>query len=165
MKILMIGNKVSGKTTYMTSAYGAMQELTNDFSIRACDKMDHNLFRKQYDALKILGKYPPATLKRSTYELELFYKGNSVQVFEWKDFNGGVVDETITNNATLLANDINDSDGILLFFDGLELKNKSRETRIRRIISLLTHNLRSIEESFYFYHYYKVGSYRIKNGK
>ncbi|GHT35841.1 hypothetical protein FACS189434_14070 [Bacteroidia bacterium] len=150
MKILMIGNKSSGKTTYMMSSYGHLQRnITGGFTVKTVDSSDHSSFVNQYNALKISGAYPPATMKRSSYNLNLFYNGNNVHSFEWNDFNGGIIDERVTENTSILKNDMASSDGLMLFFDAVELKNNTLETRVRQIIRLIASNLKSIEKDYF----------------
>ena len=150
MKILMIGNKSSGKTTYMTSSYGHLQrDITGGFTIKMIHGIDNSSFIAQYNALKTSGVYPPATMKRSSYKFNLFYNGNSVHSFQWNDFNGGIIDERVTENTSILKKDMEDSDGLMLFFDALELKKNTLETRIRQIIRLIAQNLKSIERSYF----------------
>ena len=150
MKMLMIGNKSSGKTTYMTSSYGHLQrDITGGFTIKAVENIDHNSFVAQYKALKTSGVYPPATMKRSSYNLNLFYNGNNVHSFQWNDFNGGIIDERVTQNTSILKKDMAESDGLMLFFDAVELKKNTLETRMRQIIRLIAQNLKSIERSYF----------------
>lgn len=146
----MIGNKSSGKTTYMTSAYGHLQrDITGGFTIKTVDNIDHNSFVAQYNALKTSGIYPPATMKRSSYNFNLYYNGNNVHSFQWNDFNGGIIDERVTENASFLKKDMENSDGLMLFFDAVELKNNTLETRVRQIIRLIAQNLKNIERQYY----------------
>ncbi|MFI3305298.1 MAG: hypothetical protein R3Y68_02150 [Rikenellaceae bacterium] len=148
MNILMIGNKDSGKTTYMTSAYGSMQSLSDSFSIHT-DSISHKLFVEQYNSMRGNGVYPPATLRRNSFDFHLKYNGNTVHNFTWNDFNGGVISERSTENEKLLVHDIHCSDGLMLFFDAQQLKNNSIATKVREIIRLLAKNLKSIERPYY----------------
>jgi hypothetical protein len=122
----MIGNKSSGKTTYMTSTYGHLQKnITGGFTIRTVEDIDHSAFISQYHNLKANGIYPPATMKRNSYDLNLYYNGKNVHSFKWNDFNGGIIDERVTENASILKKDMEVSDCLMIFFYSFEFKNKT----------------------------------------
>lgn len=146
---LMIGNKESGKTTSMISAYGKLSHHgVNGFRIESPDKATMSEFNSMYDDLKN-GDYPLATQKRSCYSFDLYYKGTVVHKFEWKDFYGGIINETVTENSSILKDDMLSSSGMMIFFDAEKLYNNSIDTKVRRIIHLISQNFRSIEKPYF----------------
>ncbi|MBN1187322.1 MAG: hypothetical protein JXB49_33905 [Bacteroidales bacterium] len=149
MKILMIGNSLSGKTTYMGSAYGLLQNSICGFTIKCSDKTDHTWLLKIHNSLLNSNKYPLATDKRNEYNFNLNFRGTPILAFKWRDFNGGVINETGKDSA-LLAKDIKESEGVMLFFEADALyKNQNNRTRVRKICNLLAENLESIETPFF----------------
>lgn len=146
---LMIGNKESGKTTSMISAYGKLSNHgVNGFKIESPDKATTSEFNSMYDDLKN-GDYPLATQKRNSYLFDLYYKGAVVHKFEWKDFYGGIINETVTESSRILKDDMLSSSGMMIFFDAVKLYNNSIDTKVRRIIHLISQNFRSIEKPYF----------------
>lgn len=146
---IMIGNKESGKTTSMVSAYGRLSTHgVNGFKISSPDKAVTTELDSMFEDLR-KGDYPLATQKRSIYSFDLFYNNRVVHKFEWKDFYGGVIDESATESSQVLKEDMKSSSGLMLFFDSEKLYNNSIDTKVRRIIHLISQNFRSIEKPFF----------------
>lgn len=145
----MLGNTESGKTTYMSSAYGLLQTPVYGFTVRAIDNSTHSWLTHLYNDLLTHNVYPIPTDKRSTYAFNLFYQGKSIIKFEWKDVRGGIIDET-SSEAKEFIKDINKSDALMMFFEGNSLlKNISTRTRLRRICNLIINNLDDIDDDYY----------------
>lgn len=146
---LMIGDKESGKTTSMISAYGKLSHHgVNGFRIESPDKGTSSEFKSMYNDLKD-GVYPLATQKRSSYSFDLYYKGDIVQKFEWKDFYGGIINETSTESSRILKDDMLSSSGMMIFFEATKLYNNTIDSKVRRIIHLISQNFRSIEKPYF----------------
>lgn len=146
---LMIGNKESGKTTSMVGAYGRLSKHgVNGFKIESPDQSTTSELNSMYDDLKS-GDYPLATQKRNVYLFDLLYKGSVVHKFEWKDFYGGIINESLTESAQALKDDMVSSSGMMIFFDAEKLYNNSIDTKVRRIIHLISQNFRSIEKPYF----------------
>lgn len=140
MKILMIGNKDSGKTTYMASAFGRLYDGVAGFRI-GTDRETKRWYERLYDLIES-GGYPDATDKRESHYFQLDYRGESVLGFEWMDYHGGVIGEL---DAGQFMRDIDRADGVMLFFDADALYHgDQRAHRLRRILSLLTQKLGSV---------------------
>lgn len=141
MKILMVGNKESGKTTYMASAFGLLASGIEGFNIE-CDYTTRNWFEKLYQAVKN-GKYPVASDKRDEFFFKLSCFGTNVLDFSWIDYNGGVIREM---DADKLMTDIKECDGVMLFFDAVALRDNAASIhQLRRILTLLSKKLGEIE--------------------
>lgn len=141
MKILMVGNKESGKTTYMASTFGQLASGIEGFNIE-CDYSTRNWFEKLYQAVQN-GKYPVASDKRDEFFFKLSCFGKNVLDFSWIDYNGGVIREM---DADKLMTDIKECDGVMLFFDAVALRDNSASThQLRRILTLLSKKLGEIE--------------------
>ena len=137
MNILMIGNKESGKTTYMASAFGLLEGGGADFYIRT-DTSSKAWLKKLYSRIR-KGNYPDATDKRASYEFELFYNQTKVIDFNWIDYNGGIITEQSIDN---LLTDINQSDGMMIFLDAEALwRNNIFVHKFRRIFALINSHL------------------------
>lgn len=149
IKILMLGNTQSGKTTYMSSAYSFLQKPVYGFSVKSKDKHVHKWFLRLYDNIRSENIYPSPTDKKSSYEFNLYYHGTPILPFEWKDFKGGIID-TSGNDINDLVDDIKKSDAIMMFFEGdALLKNERSRTRLRRVCNLINHNLSDIDDLFF----------------
>lgn len=145
MKILMIGNKESGKTTYMASAFGMLNDGVSGFYINT-DTPTKQWFQRLYKQIDS-GYYPDATDKRGSYHFQLYYNQRSVLDFDWIDYNGGIITDTSIEN---LKKDIDSADGMLIFLDSEALLNNDIAThRFRRIIALISEKLES-EDSLLF---------------
>ena len=134
MKILMIGNKNSGKTTYMTSSYGLLRDGKFGFTVSAESDIDSMLINN-FCLLRDSGKYPSPSSSRQVYEFVLSYSGKPILNFEWLDYYGGIINDTKTNE---LPNDIEGADAAMLFVEGKALLQNDREvTQLRRILYLI----------------------------
>lgn len=144
MKILMIGNENSGKTTYMASSYGLMKEGKFGFYIRADDDTDV-LLSKLYDGIKN-GDYPLASDKRRSFEFNLYYYQQPVLSFEWLDYYGGVINEAKSEQ---LMTDMDEADAVMLFIEADALLHNNRKvTQLRRILYLIGKKLMEVNHFF-----------------
>ena len=143
-KILMIGNKDSGKTTYMASAYGILKNGKFGFSVFGDDGSDAWLMNL-YNQIKV-GKYPIPTDKRSQFDFDLYYYQHKVLSFEWVDYFGGVITESKSEQ---LESDIDDADAIMIFLEASALlENQKSVTQFRRIQYLITNKLVEMDRHF-----------------
>ena len=141
MKIMMIGNKESGKTTYMASAFGLLENGQNGFYLKT-DASSNQWFKKLYHAIE-QGQYPNPSDKRDRHQFELYHHQKKILDFEWVDYYGGVITES---SATTLTEDIESADGMILFFETPALlENKPSLHQFRRILSLITKKLTEID--------------------
>lgn len=141
MKILMIGNKESGKTTYMASAFGMLNHGVDDFHINT-DEATRSWYQRLFNSI-LEGDYPRASDKRDSHKFKLACLGKNVLDFEWIDYNGGIIK---TIDANELMKDINSCDGTMLFFDADALSRNSPSVhQVRRILSLITEKLGNIK--------------------
>ena len=80
MKIVMLGHSGVGKTSYMYSMYGAMQNPYNGFTLSTQDQPDHNRFLNIYRNI-IKGRYPNPTDQSEEYNFWLnFNNYNDINV-------------------------------------------------------------------------------------
>ena len=145
MKILMIGNKESGKTTYMASAFGVLNDGISGFYIHT-DNTTKEWFQRLYRQIGN-GYYPDYTDKRGSYHFQLYHNQRSVLDFDWIDYNGGVITDTSIEN---LKTDIDSADGMMIFLDAEALLNNDIVThRFRRIIALTSGKLESDDSALF----------------
>lgn len=145
MNILMLGNKDSGKTTYMSSAFGLMEKGVSGFFIKT-DTSSREWFHKLFQAIS-RGEYPSATDKRNSYEFSLYYNQKKILDFNWIDYNGGVITEKSIDH---LGEDIEKSEGMMIFLEAEALwKNQMFVHRFRRIVSLITQKLEKGEQPLF----------------
>lgn len=145
MKILMIGNKESGKTTYMASAFGLLNDGVDNFHIDA-DQTTREWYQRLFKSIRS-GGYPLASDKRESHRFKLKCLGKEVLDFEWIDYNGGIIR---TIDADDLMNDIDTCDGVMLFFDSIALyKNESFKSQVRRILTLIAQKLTNFSDPLF----------------
>lgn len=143
-KILMIGNKNSGKTTYMTSSYGLLKGGKFGFYVHADEDTDMHL-NKLYTSIQ-QGEYPAPTDKRDSFNFDLYYYHQQILSFEWLDYYGGVINESKSEQ---LQNDIDDADAIMLFIEAPTLlHNQKSITQLRRILYLISNKLINTKRFF-----------------
>ena len=147
MKIVMLGNTNVGKTTYMASLYGLMQQRIEGFSLKAANNGDGSRLLDLATAIS-LGKYPSPTAQRGEYDFSLQYQGKEVLSFCWADYRGGAIREKgeSSEQAKLLINDLREADGIMMFCDCDALARKDfRSSEIRRMTSLIAQAMQNVE--------------------
>lgn len=145
----MVGNEQSGKTTYMSSAYGLLQTPIYGFTVRANDISTHSWLNHLYNGLRTHNLYPAPTDKRTAYEFNLLYQEQPIITFEWKDNRGGIINEKSIQIKEFI-DDITNSDAVMMFFEGNALLNNiSSRSRLRRICSLIVSNLEDINDDYY----------------
>lgn len=142
MKILMVGNKESGKTTYMACSFGLFEGGVKNFFVETDDD-SKKWFQRLFSSIK-QGDYPDPTDKRQNYNLKLYHKTQKILDFEWVDYNGGIITET---NVKDFKKDIDSSDGIMIFLEAQALwKNRPSVHKLRRIISLIQEHLENYDK-------------------
>lgn len=146
MKIVMLGNTGVGKTTYMASLYGMMQQRIKGFSLKAVNSSDHTGLLELAKTISH-GRYPFATDQRSEYDFTLQYQGKEILQFCWSDYRGGAIVESQTSTqAQALVQDLQGADGIMMFCDGQALtQGNVRASEIRRMTTLVTQALQTVE--------------------
>lgn len=142
MKILMVGNKESGKTTYMAGSFGLLERGIENFFVDT-DADSKQWFRRLFNSLKN-GDYPSPTDKRQNYSIKFYHKTQKILDFEWVDYNGGVITEA---NVEKFKQDMDSSDGIMIFLEAHALwKNRPSVHKLRRIISLIQEHLENYDK-------------------
>lgn len=142
MKILMVGNKDSGKTTYMTASFGKLEGGVENFFVDTDDD-SKQWFQQLFRSIKN-GGYPSPTDKRHNYNLSLYYRTQKILDFEWVDYHGGVTTE---KDVASFKEDINSSAGIMIFLEAQALwQNCPFVHKLRRIISLIQEHLENYDK-------------------
>ena len=98
------------------------------------DSDSERWFRDLFHDIKN-GRYPSPTNKRNRYCLSLCRQQRKILDFEWIDYNGGVIDEEEVGD---LDNDIDRSDGLMIFLEARALLSSEESVyRFRRIHALI----------------------------
>jgi energy-coupling factor transporter ATP-binding protein EcfA2 len=147
MKILMLGHSGVGKTTYMASMYGTLQEGIDGFSLRAEDESVGNDLLTIAQAIA-RNQYPKPTDQRGEYRFKLRYEDKSFFEFTWIDYRGGVFKEgSASSQVQQLLEDLKKADGILVFCDGEALaRGEKGDAEIGRMMSLIGQALARIDK-------------------
>lgn len=150
MKIIMLGNSSVGKTTYMASLYGIMQQKIDGFSLKAANNSDHNEWLNLAQAIAN-NNYPPSTNQKAEYDFFLQYQGNNIFAFRWFDYRGRAIREKQdSSEAKFLVENLKEADGIIMFCDSEALTNQNRKANeIRRMTVLINQVLQSLERPMY----------------
>ena len=143
-KILMIGNRDSGKTSYMASAYSIMNAGKYGFYVYGDEESDTWLKWLSHQIRQ--GLYPLPTDKRSAFYFDLYYHQDKVLSFEWVDYFGGVISE---EKSEALTSDIDKADAVMIFLEATALlKNDQSITQFQRIQHLITRKLMKTDRDF-----------------
>ncbi|MBD2278888.1 TRAFAC clade GTPase domain-containing protein [Aphanizomenon flos-aquae] len=148
MKVVMLGNSGVGKTTYMASLYGIMQQKIDGFSLKANDKADGNRLLELANQISS-GRYPDATSNRNEYDFYLHYQDKEIFPFSWSDYRGSAIRSMSDDKQSeILVDELKKADGIMMFCDcdALMAKNKLKAmNEIRRMTYLVTEAVKNIE--------------------
>lgn len=138
----MLGHTGVGKTTYMASLYGVMQQSVEGFRLKAVKLEDHKRWVEIADRIQ-QGDYPVATDQRQEYNFSLRYQGRNILEFTWADYRGGAIRETQdSEQAKALLEDLKTADGIMLFCDcHALLEGDTRSNQIGRMTALTSQAL------------------------
>jgi len=147
LNILMLGHSGVGKTTFMASMYGVLQEPVNGFGLHAKHSEDHQRLLKLFKDIS-RGRYPAGSNKRENYEFWLQYSGDNFFAFNWTDYRGDALTESTrtSKHAQQLQDDLRSTDGVLAFFDCTQLESR-RGTfpEIRRMLMLLNSAMQEMD--------------------
>ncbi len=147
MRIVMLGSTGVGKTTYMASLYGVMQQSVEGFRLRAVQFEDHKRWIALAERIR-QGEYPAATDQRQEYNFYLRYEGRKILQFVWADYRGGAIRETQdSEQAKSLLQDLKTADGIMLFCDCHTLaQGDLRSNQIGRMTALTVQALQELNQ-------------------
>lgn len=139
MKIIMLGHAGVGKTTYMASMYGTLQNPINGFSLRTKEFAHHNDLIQAFNDIR-QGRYPATTTQRALYDFSLLFQGNAVFPFQWVDYRGGALLESkeSSEQAQQLIRELKEADGIILFCDADPKVRSKIRSQIARMTALVT---------------------------
>lgn len=144
----MLGAKNSGKTTYMVSSFGVLQNPTFGFSVGAVKSDDKDWFGKLYDIIRS-GNYPDATDKHKSYAMNLLYNYTKTMTFDWLDVAGGLIKQTV-DGKNVLVSELQTSDGLMVFFDSKALLDRDIEaTQLSATLRIILSELMK-RETHYF---------------
>jgi hypothetical protein len=140
MRLICLGHRGVGKTTYTASMYKRMQKPVHGFSLSCSRGGDHNRLL-ELDAAIQRGQYPPGTQDQTSYAFHLQHKGSLVERFDWIDVRGQSLNEKISlgGQARLLSDTLEEVDGVLIFLDSEILLNNPGqiELELGRIAQLV----------------------------
>lgn len=146
MKIVMLGHSGVGKTTYIASLYGAMQQNVEGFFLQAVSSDDHQQLLKMAKEIS-LGIYPPPSSHRNEYQFDLKYYFNLIEnnliPITLADYRGGAIRETQNSEEVQqLIEDLRQASGIIMFCDGEAIsKGDIWNNQIGRMTTIVTHAL------------------------
>ncbi|MEM7579336.1 MAG: hypothetical protein AAF316_05670 [Cyanobacteria bacterium P01_A01_bin.80] len=149
MRIVMLGHSGVGKTTFMASLYGIMQQKIEGFSLKTEDaEVGRELKAIAQDISS--NRYPPATAIRTEYSFSLQYQGKDIFPFVWSDYRGGAIRsrQVDAEDSAKLVNEIREADGIMMFCDCESLLNKKEnatKNEIRRMTYLVNQAVENID--------------------
>lgn len=138
LRILMLAPSGAGKTTYMASMYGALQQPISGFHLRAQQEDVHDQLLKLGEQIQA-GEYPLPTDQRERYAFDLFFNNRPLVSFDWVDIRGDTISQRQDSpQAQQLVHDLQNADGIVLFCDATLLAQQSRRAKLPRLMSLVS---------------------------
>lgn len=152
MKILMLGPQGAGKTTYLASLYGMMQQSVKGFRLKAISPQSHQRWLELAEAIRI-HQHPIQSLEQkdesSEYAFSLRYQGNHLLHFVCANYPNTVlpIPEAIDNfeQSQDILTAVQTVDGILLFCDAETLINEGVAGRqLNTLVQLLMHTLQDL---------------------
>ncbi|NJN08166.1 MAG: hypothetical protein HC836_44165 [Richelia sp. RM2_1_2] len=146
MKIVMLGNTGVGKTTYMASLFGIMQQRVEGFSLKTTNPSDRSHLLDLGNKISS-GNYPGGTSARAEYDFILQHQARDIFPFSWADYRGGAISEKQNSEqASSLVRDLKEADGIMMLCDCQALAHgNTKANEIRRMTTLVSQALRDIE--------------------
>lgn len=119
MRIVMIGDASVGKTTFMMSTYGLMHDgEIEGFKVRCKNKQADRKLMEAYNNFRATGKYPPPTVKMSSYDYDFFSNDDWVMNFTLTDIIGESIHDYDVNE---LYNMLKKADAVMLFLNAYDL--------------------------------------------
>lgn len=128
-KIVMLGDRSSGKTCYMLGMYaGIPTDGRSRFSMNATDIDEGMQLSALWAALVNetgKGRWPPITDQAQTYNFELCYGYNLLQEFEWLDYYGrAMLSQSSERDVQILRDYITESSCLFLCISGQDLRER-----------------------------------------
>jgi GTPase SAR1 family protein len=141
MKIIMLGHTNVGKTTYMASMYGKLQDPVKGFGLRTTNMNHHQELNMMYQDIRA-GIYPVPSLQRQRYDFSLLYKREVFFPFIWMDYRGGaLLEHSSSAEAAQLVKDLRDADGIVIFCDSDPKEGQKVIRQVNRMMQFVGQSL------------------------
>ncbi|MBT0773266.1 GTPase domain-containing protein [Kineosporia sp. J2-2] len=138
MRIAMLGHSNSGKTTYVSSMYAALQRGPSGFRLASESGRHHEELLRAASTIRA-GGYPPPSSQRSEYAFQLWRRQQSVLDFTWHDYRGGALFERAGDSPETLQlmENLAGADGIVVFVDAHHLAtSRHSASQARRLTAL-----------------------------
>jgi len=148
MRIVMLGNSLVGKTTFMASLYGIMQQKIEGFSLKTEDAELGKTLKAIAQGISN-NNYPEPTSVRNEYNFSFQHQGKDIFPFIWSDYRGSAIRNTSDDQQSQeLIGELKEADGIMMFCDCDSLLNKSSlkaKNEIRRMTYLVNQAVENID--------------------
>ena len=133
----ILGESLSGKTTYLLAMYSELTPGVNGYSIVAqSDTLNTNLL-KTFDILddESIGseRFPERTDQIQKYLFDLNYENKTIMPFEWIDYPGGLLRNATDEGYSEVSKTIKESSTLFICVDGKLLAGDDTEQKIRRV--------------------------------
>ena len=136
IKILMLGDSISGKTCFMLGIYAAIQDGMR-FNLKATDLEEGLRLTNLWST--IVNNYggdrwPPTGDQLQTYNFKLCYGYKPLIEFEWLDYRGGCMSNPSSpDEIETLRGYANESNGLFFCISGEYLRNPVTEANLQKI--------------------------------
>lgn len=123
-KFTALGLSGSGKTCFMAGMYYKLSGGFEGYTLKASDDDDVRLtgmYEKMKNASAGKDRFPSGTNQTSKYSFDLQYQYDTIEAFEWVDYDGNALKMKNAGNAEAYQNlkkDISQSEILYIFVDG-----------------------------------------------
>ena len=133
----ILGESLSGKTTYLLAMYSELSQTLDGYSILAQDKTLNSelliLYEKLDDESSSEERFPDATDQNQIYNFYLNYSNKPIRAFDWIDYPGGLLRNANYDGYGEVSKTINKSSTLFICVDGEHLVGNDTERKIKRV--------------------------------
>lgn len=136
-KFTILGESLSGKTSYLIAMYSELSQTVAGYSIVAQDDNKNAELLNQFFVLDEesagMDRFPQRTDQNQTYLFDLNYANKPIMPFEWIDYPGSLLRDANYGGYSEVAKTINESSTLFICVDGKFLVGNNTERKIKQI--------------------------------
>lgn len=133
----ILGESLSGKTTYLLAMYSELIQSVEGYSIVAQNDSLNTELLKKFDALddesEGMDRFPERTDQIQSYLFDLNFENKTIMPFEWIDYPGGLLRNSNEDGYNRVAKTINESSTLFICVNGELLVGDDTARKIKRV--------------------------------